>query len=409
LGHDTVTDLDFSALAGPVHGSITTNLSDFFNGGGASTFLTQAFPSATEQGIKFNTVGGDLADDWKVSDRLTVSLNLRMEHYSNPTCDDNCFSRLASTFTGAAVPNALSTPYNQFIVSNQHTAYPNTQAVVWEPRIGIAWRPFHNDKTVVRTGAGIFADELPGGLAEVAAFNAPSLNAFTIPNGTLAPGVAGSLFTSAAAANQALLNQFKSGGSFTSISQSVPGFVAPNFDSFPSLFKQPTYYKWNFESEQSLGWRTLLTVNYSGMHGIHIPVGDGGLNAYCPTSVCTNGFAGLPTAAPNPAFGTALQYLSAGVSNYNGLTVSLQRRMSAGLTFGLNYTWSHALDDVSNGGVVNEPFGIFQTDANISFPQNPFNIRGNYGNADYDVRHYLSANLVLTDSFRHVGFKWGPN
>ena len=41
-----------------------------------------------------------------------------------------------------------------------------------------------------------------------------------------------------------------------------------------------------------------------------------------------------------------------------------------------------------------------RTDADISTPQNPFNIRGNYGNADYDVRHYVSANFVLTDMFR---------
>ena len=195
--HQTVTDLDFAALGGPFNGIIATNLTDFYNGGGHSTSLTQAFPSSPEQGIKFNTLGGYVADDWKVTDRLTVSLNLRMENYANPTCDTNCFSRLANTFNGAAVPNALNTPYNQFIVSGQHNAYPNTQTVVWEPRMGIAWRPFHSDKTVIRTGAGIFSDTLPGGLAEDAAFNAPSLNAFTIPNGTIAPGAPGSLFTTA--------------------------------------------------------------------------------------------------------------------------------------------------------------------------------------------------------------------
>jgi hypothetical protein len=406
--HQTVTDLDFNALGGPIHGAINTNLTDFFNGGGASTSLLQAFPTSPEQGIKFNTMGGYIADDWKLSDRLTVSLNLRLEHYANPTCDSNCFSSLASTFTGAPNASAASTPYNQFIVSGQHTAYPNTQTVVWEPRIGIAWRPL-GDKTVIRTGAGMFSDTLPGGLAEDAAFNAPNLNSFTIPNGTIAPGAPGSLFTTATLANQALLSQFKSGGSFNSISQAVPGFAAPNFDSFPSTFKQPIYYKWNFGIEQSLGARTLLTLNYSGMHGSHIPIGDFGLNAYCPPSVCPNGFAGLPAAAPNAAFGTVLQYMSAGSSNYHGLTASVQRRLSAGLSFTLNYTWSHATDDVSNGGVTNESFGIFQTDADITSPQNPFNIRSNYGNADYDVRHYFSANMVLTDMFRHVGFKYGPN
>jgi hypothetical protein len=407
--HDTLTDLDFQALAGPIHGALNTNLSDFFNGGGSSTSLNQAFPLSPEQGLRFNTYGGYVADTWKVSSRLTLSLNLRMESYASPTCDTNCFSRLQTSFTGAADPNAASTPYNQLILSGQHNAYPQTQALVWEPRMGIAWRPFHSDKTVIRTGAGIFADELPGGLAEIAAFNAPALNAFTVGNGNLAPGTPGSLFTTAAQANQTLLGQFKSGGSYNSIAQAVPGFAAPNFSSFPNPFFQPTYYKWNFEIEQALGARMTMTLNYSGMHGIHIPVADEGLNGYCPPSVCTNGFVGLPIAPPNPALGTVTQYLSAGTANYNGLTVSVQRRLSAGLSFNVNYTWSHALDDVSNGGVANEPFGILVTDPSVTVLQNPHNVRGNYGNSDYDVRHYFSASFVFNDLFRHAGFHWGPN
>ncbi len=277
--------------------------------------------------------------------------------------------------------------------------------------MGIAARPWNNDKTVIRAGFGIFADELPGGLAEDAAFNAPGLNAFTIgtPTGKIAPGVPGSLFTTTASANQALLSQFASGGSFNSISSTVPGFGAPNFFSFPSYFHQPTYYKWNFEVQQTLGWNMLLNVNYSGMEGRHIPVGDEGLNGYCPPSACPGGFAGLPAAPASTAFGVVTQYLSAGTSNYNGLTVSLQKRASHGLTFNANYTWSHALDDVSNGGVANLPFGILDTDPSITVPQNPFNIRGNYGNSDYDVRHYFSMNFVMSDAIRHSGFHYGPN
>jgi hypothetical protein len=407
--HDSITDLDFEALAGPINGSVTTTIGDFFNGGGPSTSLQQAFPSSPEEGIRFNTYGGYLADDWKVSRHLTVSLNLRLESYQNPTCDANCFSRLGSAFTGDPNPTAASTPYNQFITGGLHSAYQNTQPLVWEPRVGIAWKPFKSDNTVIRAGAGIFADELPGGLTEDAAFNAPGLNAFTIGNGTLAPGVPGSLFATAASANQALLNQFKTGGSFSSISAAVPGFSAPNFFSFPNTFNQPTYYKWNFEVEQALGKAMTLTANYSGMHGIHIPVADGGLNAYCPPSVCPNGFAGLPATVPNAALGTVTQYLSAGTANYNGLSLSLQRRMAAGISFNLNYTWSHAFDDVSNGGVANEPFGILDTDPSVTLLQNPHNVRGNYGPADYDVRNYVSLSFVWTDLLRHAGFHWGPN
>ena len=409
--HDNVTDLDFQALAGPIHGQITTNLTDFFNGGGPSTSLTQAFPSSPEQGIRFDTLGGYVADDWKATQHLTLSLNLRMENYANPTCDANCFSRLTTAFTGAPNPQAASAPYNQLILAGQHSAYPNTQSLIWEPRVGIAWRPFNDNKTVVRAGAGIFADEFPGALAENAGFNMPSLNAFTIsnPGGALAPGVAGSLFTTGAQANQALLTQFKSGGSFNSISQSVPGFAAPNLTSFPNLFDQPTYYKWNFQVERSIGDQMVVTAAYEGMHGIHIPFGDQGLNGYCPPSVCPSGFAGLPSAPPNASLGTVTQYLSAATSNYNGLTLSLQRRLAAGVSFNVNYTWSHALDMVSNGGVANLPFGILVTDPSITTPQNPFNVSANYGNADYDVRHYLSATVVFTDLFRHAGFHWGPN
>ncbi len=284
--HDNVTDLTFEEN---LHGLVTTNQSDFFNGGGAASNLLQFFPSSAEQGYVFQTFGGYVADDWKVSDSLTVSLNLRLEHYANPTCDSSCFSRLANGFNGSTI--SAATPYDQLILSGQKNAYASTQPVVWEPRIGIAWKPFKSDKTVIRTGAGIFADEIEGQLAGQAALNTPGLTAFTIGNGNLAPGVPGSLFATAAGADAALVSGFHSGGSFNSLSASVPGFAAPNFTSFPNHLTAPTYYKWNFEIQQSIGSRTVLSVNYSGMHGVHIPVPDGGMNAYCPASVCPGGFA----------------------------------------------------------------------------------------------------------------------
>jgi hypothetical protein len=411
--HQTVSDLDFESLAGLLHGEVNTNINDFFNGGGANSYLLQGFPSSPEAGIRFNTIAGYVADDWKVSNRLTVSLNLRLENYANPTCDQNCFTRLATPASLAQDPGAVNTPYNQLILFGQHHPYANTKAIVWEPRMGIAWRPFNNDKTVIRTGAGIFADQLPGGVAENSAFNPPQTLTAIVPAPALAPGVANSPFTAAAAENQALLTGFRSGGSFNSLSAAVPGFSAPAFYSFPNTFMQPTYYKWNFEIEQSIGEKMVLTVNYSGMHGVHLPLANFGINGYCPPnasgSPCPNGFAGLPATPPDPALGTIYQYTNSGIANYNGLTISLQRRLSAGLTFNLNYTWSHDLDAVSNGGIANEYYSANATNLSVTAPQIPNNLLANYGNSDYDVRHYLSANFVLSDMFRHTGFKWGPN
>ena len=109
-----------------------------------------------------NTFGGYIADDVRVNPNLTVTLNLRIEHYGSPTCQSDCFSKLASQFTGAPDPAAASTPYNQLILSGQHDAYSNTQAVVWEPRAGIAWKPLKHGKTVIRTGGGYFRRRTAG-------------------------------------------------------------------------------------------------------------------------------------------------------------------------------------------------------------------------------------------------------
>jgi hypothetical protein len=99
------------------------------------------------------------------------------------------------------------------------------------------------------------------------------------------------------------------------------------------------------------------------------------------------------------------QVQSIAVSNYNGLVLNLRHSASRGLTFQVNYTWSHALDEVSNGGLL-----PFNNTTNVSplNPFNPFNLRQNYGNADYDVRHYFSTNYVWENSLRHL-FHWGPN
>jgi hypothetical protein len=405
--HDDITDLAFQEN---LHGVVNTNLQDFFNGGGASTSLNQYFPTAPEQGYKTGIVGAYIADDWKASDHLTINLGLRIEHYYNPSCNDSCFAHLATTFTGAAV-NDSATPYNQLILADQKRAYGSVQAILWEPRVGVAWKPFkHDDKTVIRTGFGIFADPVSGGLSDYAALNPPGNVSFIVGDGTIAPGAPGSLFTLASQSNQAFQSQFRSGGSLNSISNSVSAFGAPSFTSFPSQFDNPKYYKWNFEIQHTIR-NTVVSANYSGMHGIRIPIPDGGLNGYCPVSTCPNGFAGLPASVPNPAFGTVIQYISAGVARYDGLQISVQQRLTAGLSFNVNYTWSHALDDVSNGGQ-NEPFSYgngLTTDPSVTFANNPFNLAKQYASSDYDVRNYFSVSVVFNDVVRHAGFKRGPN
>ena len=161
-------------------------------------------------------------------------------------------------------------------------------------------------------GAGIFADELPGGLAEDAAFNSPGFNAFTIRQRHDRSRRARQPFHHRRASQQALLSQFNSGGSFNSISRTVPSFAAPNFYSFPNTFYNPTYYKWNFEVEQALGAK--MVTDRQLLRNARQPHSDSRRRAERLLSAfgLPNGFAGLPASPPNAAFGVVTQYLSAG-------------------------------------------------------------------------------------------------
>jgi hypothetical protein len=68
--------------------------------------------------------------------------------------------------------------------------------------------------------------------------------------------------------------------------------------------------------------------------------------------------------------------------------LSAQENSWHGLSGRFNYTYSHAFDEVSNGGIANEPFSVITS---IGVQIDPYNLRSNYGPADYDVRHQLSA------------------
>ncbi len=83
------------------------------------------------------------------------------------------------------------------------------------------------------------------------------------------------------------------------------------------------------------------------------------------------------------------QVYSGASSNYNGVVFTATKRSTL-LTLQFNYTYSHALDEISNGG-----FDGFSSNSVNPTNPNPALLRQNYGNADYDTRNYISANYVF--------------
>lgn len=379
---------------------VPLSLDAFYQGGfdasggeGNFTVLEQSFPRARSQRVSFYNLGLYAQDEWHVRPNLTVTLGLRVEHPSDPVCADRCFARLAGAFE--SVSHDPDQPYNQAIFINQRRAYPDLNSILWAPRLSFAWQPFgvsHN--MVLRGGAGVFYDSLPGVLADLLSLNPPLRNQFSLINNNIAPEETNSLFRDAAASNAAFLNAFSSGETLSQIKSEVSGFSPPAFVNPGRRILSPQYQKWSLELQQVFGAKTSVAIGYFGNHGIHELIQNMSANAYgfgsLPAGQCTS--PPVPSCS-DPRFGIVNSMTSVGVSNYHGVVTAFKHRF-AGRSGGFlqaNYTYGRAFDEGSNGGVV-----LFVNGAggNAINPQDPNNPRGAYGPADYDIRHSFNANYV---------------
>ncbi|MGH9478387.1 MAG: hypothetical protein ACRD1A_04085, partial [Terriglobales bacterium] len=392
-----VNDYDLGILTTPL---VSTSLSGLF-AGTADNFAEQAFPSRLNQPIRVYTLGAYAEDDIRVTSGLHLTFAIRAEHDSNPVCMHNCFARLTEPFT--SLTHDATVPYNSVIQSGLAKALPSYRHILWQPRFGFAWTPFASQNTVLRGGFGIFNDILPASVADNFATNAPESNTFVV-GGPLSPAAPGNVSALTAADNASFLSAFAAGGTLASISASNPGFSPPSYFSTEGTVRQPRYQEWNLELQQALGATSSVSANYVGNHGVHEAIQNDAINAFCPAACSPTGFAGLPGTAPDPRFGVVNFLNTGGTSNYNGLTLSYRRNVGSTLNFNANYTWSHALDEVSNGGLL--PFNN-ATNVSILGVQDPNNIKAfNYGNADYDIRNYFSLNYVWQVPFGSL-FHWG--
>ena len=372
--------------------------SSFYNGT-VDTFQ-QAFGPRPTQPLAIYSLGLYAQDEIALRQNLKITLSLRAEHNSNPVCQTNCFAHLADSFL--SISHDPSQPYNQAIRSGLHQALPNYQNISWEPRVGFAWQPFGQGRTVLRGGAGLFSDIFPGTVATLFDTNPPLKNTF-ITSGDLAPDGANSAQAAALASDTAFVNGFNSGQNLSQIMAAAPAFVPPTFTSSNRNIRYPSYVEWNLELQQALGNRNSFTLNYVGNHGYDLAAQNAGLNAYCGTSAPSSStpclttlgvtsFVGLPSTQPDRRFSTITQIGNYGISNYEGVVASFTRRVSDSFQLQGGFTWSHALDDISNGGFL--PFSL-DTNTSVLFPQNPYCLKcSNYGNADYDVRRQFNATYL---------------
>jgi outer membrane receptor protein involved in Fe transport len=383
---------DFGLLTNTVGTYYFGSLGDFATGTTDANFgseYSQKFDSITTAHTRLYNVAFYAQDEWAVKPNVKITFGLRLDRTGNPECVDKCFSRLNAPFTSSSFDKGVNIPYNQSIDTGLSNAYYGVDAVVPQPRVGIVWSPKSgNNSTVIRGGFGLFADLSPAFLISNLYNQAPypfNTNVFT---GEVGPA---SDPNSAATQAQNEFNAFKTGffggQTLAQLSNAVPGFGSFSYFSIPQHFGTPEYAEWSFEVEQRIGQKNAFVVTYSGNHGYNLLVQNGFPNA----ASLGGSFAGLPSAQPDPRFLNITEIENQGKANYNGLTFQFRRAFAHGFQGQINYTWSHDLDDVSNGGS-GLPFSF--TSATVSNLINP-NIAKDYGNADYDIRNNVTGDFLF--------------
>jgi len=293
-----------------------------------------------------------LQDDFKLSQRLTLNLGARYE-FATPYYEaqnrlsnyDPATNSIIQAKDGSLYDRALVDPdYNNFA-----------------PRIGFAYNLL--DKTVLRGGYGIgYVHFNRIGSADLLATNFPQITRANVTQQAPSasnPQCVGTAFTS---------------NCFRSTQDGYPTGLPNNVVLHIPRDQRTAYIQnWQLSVQRELGSNMLLDVAYVGNHAVKlIMLAD--LNQARPNMPGEN--LPLDSRRPIPGFRSISAVLPAAFSNYHALQVKFERRFSKGLYLLNSFTWSKAIDNVSQ--VLEEPGG------NTGNPQNLFNLAADRGLSPYD-------------------------
>jgi hypothetical protein len=337
-------------------------------------------------------------DDWKFKPNLTINLGLRYEIMTgwsetkgNMTTFDPSvtnFNVSTSTVNGIA-PSAPVTGgmWYGFVGQNGRTTLQAPKYDIFMPRAGFSWQMLPN--TVIRGGIGVYTstwseDTYGGGMGN-AFGSSGSLSDSNTTNGicpvvnlssglnsanTQDPGCGGSGF------NPLTISQIYTTAPNTPWAKNG---TSPGYNQYHTPV--PTNYQYSLTVEREFLRDFGASVAYVGNHGTHLNTGPVDINQVPPTKLGQG-----RSTSPYPLFGTITGSTNNAISNYNALQAVLTKRMSYGLQFSTNYTWSHFLDDMDSSG-----WGSRMGYQNY---QNAYDISQNYSNSNFDIRQMFKGEVV---------------
>jgi hypothetical protein len=266
----------------------------------------------TARGIRQTIYGLYAQDDWRARPNLTLNMGLRWEMTTVPT---EVQGKLSTLINITDPTPHLGSPF-----------FSNPTLRNFEPRVGFSWDPFHNGKTAVRGGFGVF-DVLPlPNEFSVQIFSAfPFFRLGQVTN--LPPG------------------------SFYAGAISLLGPAADR-EAYVEQHPRRNYVmQWNLNVQRELAPNLTGIVGYVGSRGVHQLFRDDDMNTVIPTKTAQGWLFPSPVGngtVLNPNFGAIYSTLHRGSSSYNGLEVGVQKRMSHGVELQGSFTWGKSLDTSSS-------------------------------------------------------------
>jgi hypothetical protein len=339
-------------------------------------------------------------DQWKASGRLTLTFGLRWEVHppmneasGNMTNFDfvkgavvipNRTLPAAGGFQAAinACPGLTATPCTPIVTASQdglpstlrRTYYRN-----WDPRAGLAWRPFRSNRTVLRGGAGIFTQTLLGSLGwELSGVHTSDVRNYS--------------------------NQLLPGGApliqWPQVIPSGLGFIGSEsfHDGIDPTLKDPRIVQWSATAENELAAGTLLRVSYIGSHAVGMPV------RVDYNQVPASAIPFSTSRVPYPNWNSLVAVENLGFASYEALQAVASRRAKAGLYFEVSYALSH---NIGEDSVIGR--NLLPGEFNNRVLTDRFNERYDRGDLEGARRHRFLFTAIAPLPFgkgRHFASNW---
>jgi hypothetical protein len=277
---------------------------------------------SSRSNYRSNTIAPFFDDVWQVTQRLTVHAGLRYEYLapwkeqnSQEGALDPVSGKIAYHKVPAVIPPSLAP-----LIINQDNFFPagilKPDRNNWGPRLGIAYRV--SEKTVIRTGFGVYYDNLNLNELQFTRLVPPFYGNDSIVPDKSNPISVDTLFPS-----------------LTDIAQ----FPAP-FSVDPNN-RTPYTLEWNFNVQRSLGRDYLVEVAYTGS-------GSHKLTKRYNQNQANFGTTPIATRLPFPWFQPAILTSDNDANaSFNGLSLRVEKRYSSGLFFLGNYQFSRNIDNNS--------------------------------------------------------------